>query len=367
MSTYSLTHLSDSALLSKLTDLVARDRATTAALLAHLAEVDARKLYLPAAYPSMFAYCVGELRMSEDAAAKRIQAARAARRFPAIFQAVADGRLHLTAVGLLAPHLTEHSADDLLVAAAHKSKSEIELLLAERFPRSDVLTWMAAPPSTSQHAPAHVEEPSRFDSERSDAGSPGPEVAPASSTPMMTPVPSRVQPLSAQSSAVQFTLSRNGQAKLQYAQELLGHQVPPGDIAAVFERALDALIPQLEKRKFAATEQPRPPRWRKASDSRHIPADVRRAVWKRDGGQCTFQSETGHRCPARRGLEFDHVQEFARGGEPTVSDIRLLCRAHNQHAAECSFGSEFMRHKRIATAAARSGSGGSSARRGGIG
>ena len=68
MPRYSLVHLADHVLVSELAAIVARDRETTATLLAHLAEVDARKLYLPAAYPSMFAYCVGELRLSEDAA-----------------------------------------------------------------------------------------------------------------------------------------------------------------------------------------------------------------------------------------------------------------------------------------------------------
>src|SRR3990172_7767413 len=106
VSTFSLAHLSDRTLLRDLASLVARDRATTARLLAHLAEVDARKLYLPAAYPSMFAYCVHELRLSEDAAYKRIQAARVARQFPAIFELLANGRLHLTAVLLLSPYLT---------------------------------------------------------------------------------------------------------------------------------------------------------------------------------------------------------------------------------------------------------------------
>jgi hypothetical protein len=143
VSRYSLSHLSDGTLVRDLQELVARDRATTAELLAHLAEVDARKLYLPAAYPSMYAYCVGELRLSEDAAYKRIQAARAARRFPALFEAVAQGRLHLAAVGLLAPYLTEASAEELLAAATHQSKAEIERRLAERFPRPDLMAWGA--------------------------------------------------------------------------------------------------------------------------------------------------------------------------------------------------------------------------------
>ena len=162
MKCYLLTHLSDAVLLRDLATLVARDRATTAELLAHIAEVDERKLYLPAAYPSMFAYCVGELRLSEDAAAKRIQAARIARRFPIVHDALAAGRLNLTSLGLLAPYLTEESAEGLFAAAADKPKAEIQRLLAERFPRPDVFGWMEAIPACSsassegEHAPAHV-------------------------------------------------------------------------------------------------------------------------------------------------------------------------------------------------------------------
>src|SRR5438128_8511786 len=135
VSKYALSHLSDRTLVRDLTALVARDRATTAELLAHLAEVDTRKLYLPAAYPSLRAWCVGELHMSEDSAHKRIRAARTARRFPAVFTAVAEGRLHLSGIALLARHLNEENASELLAAAAHKTRCEIEHLLAQRFPR----------------------------------------------------------------------------------------------------------------------------------------------------------------------------------------------------------------------------------------
>src|SRR5437867_2003251 len=96
----------------------------------------------------MFLYCVHELRLSEDAAYKRIQAARVARQFPAIFDAVAEGRLHLTGVGQLAPYLSPETADGLLEAAAHKTKSELEQLLAERFPRSEMLPMVQAIPTS---------------------------------------------------------------------------------------------------------------------------------------------------------------------------------------------------------------------------
>ena len=131
MNLRSLSHLSNQELLRDLAAIVARDRGTTAEMLAHIAEVDDRRLYAQEGFPSMFAYCVQVLHMSEDTAFKRIRAARTARQFPAIFEAVADGRLHLTAVVFLAPHLTSENADELLAAATHKTKAEIEWLLAE--------------------------------------------------------------------------------------------------------------------------------------------------------------------------------------------------------------------------------------------
>src|SRR5260370_34724922 len=103
---YSLSHVANDVLLRDLAKLVSQDRATTAALLAHVAEVDERRLYLRAAYASMFLYCVRELHMSEDTAFRRINVARTARQFPVIFQAIADGKLNLTSVLLLAPRLT---------------------------------------------------------------------------------------------------------------------------------------------------------------------------------------------------------------------------------------------------------------------
>jgi hypothetical protein len=155
MRTYSLSHLGDPELHRGLLAAVAQDHSTTAILLAYLAEFDARKLYLPAGYPSMYAYCVEELRLSEDAACNRIRAARLAQRFPALFEAVADGRLHLGAIGLLAPYLTPENADELLAAATHRTKAEIEALLAQRFPRSEAMGLVCALPASAPAVVGH--------------------------------------------------------------------------------------------------------------------------------------------------------------------------------------------------------------------
>src|SRR5512140_2691379 len=139
MLSYSLSHLANPVLLQNTRALAAQDRATLASLLAHLAEVDARQLYLPAGYSSMVAWCIGALKLSEDEAFRRIRAARAGRDFPDVFPLIADGRLTLTTVLLLAPHLTHHNADGLFVAAAGRTRGDVELLLAERFPRPDLV------------------------------------------------------------------------------------------------------------------------------------------------------------------------------------------------------------------------------------
>src|SRR5262249_39052326 len=98
------------------------------------------------------------------------------------------------------------------------------------------------------------------------------------------------------------------------------------------------------KRKFAVTERRR--RGRSSANPRHVPAEVRNAVWRRDGGRCTFVAQGGHRCGERRRLGFDHILPVARGGRAAVGHLRLRCRAHNQYEAERAFGAEFMARKR---------------------
>jgi hypothetical protein len=94
----------------------------------------------------------------------------------------------------------------------------------------------------------------------------------------------------------------------------------------------------------AATERPRASRG-VARGSRDIPARVKRAVWLRDGGRCAFVGKRGRRCKERGFLEFDHVEPHGVGGEPTVGNVRLRCRAHNGHAAVLYYGASRLRKR----------------------
>src|SRR5688572_28002491 len=123
----------------------ARDRTNTAEFLALIAEFDALRLYVPEGYASMHAFCIGEFRMCEESAFKRIQAARAGWRFPQLFDALAEGRLHLSAVFLLAPHLTTENVDELVAASTHRSKRAIRDLITHRFLAPAPILEFAAP------------------------------------------------------------------------------------------------------------------------------------------------------------------------------------------------------------------------------
>jgi len=362
MARRSLTTVPDHVLLRDLASLVARDRATVSEMLQHLGEVDDRRLHLPAGHASLYSYCVAELRMSEDTAYKRIQAARAARKFPGILDRLEDGRLHLTAVVMLAPHFTRENAAELLEAGSHKTKSELEHVLAELFPKDDVPTVVQViptPRAVESAAPGDSpEQPGLLLSKTATSHthelvpepvvpSPSPNGAPS---PVPLPqTPPRLVPLAPERYALQVTLVRATHDKLCRAQALLAQSVPAGDIAAVLDRALEVLIERLEKRRHAVTSKPGPKRGSKSP--RHIAADVRRTVNERDKSQCTFVSESGRRCSEKRFLEYDHVRPVARGGQATVANTRLRCRAHNQYEAERIYGAGFMREKRQAARA----------------
>jgi hypothetical protein len=320
----SLAHLSDQELLAQVTRLAAEERQATALLIAHLAELDARRLYLAEGYSSLFTYCTQALHLSEHAAYGRIEAARAARKFPVLLELLSEGSVTLTTVGLLAPHLTAENHQDLLERARYQSKRAVEELITGLCPQPPVAGVVRRLPA-APHRPA---PPMPLDA--TEAG-PSAPIAPH------TGQRATINPLAPQRYKVQFTASAETYEKLRLAQDLLRHQIPDGDLDQIVQRALTALLENLIRQKLAATENPRRGR-PTAPHSRHIPAEVKRAVWLRDGGRCAFEGAKGRRCRESGFLEFHHVKPYAAGGEATIDNIELRCRAHNGYGAELYFG-----------------------------
>src|SRR4051812_28202922 len=338
----SVSRLSDDQLAAQVVAAARDERHATARLVAALAEFDARRLYLGQGCASLFAYCTDVLHLSEAATCNRTEGARAAARFPMLLARLEDGALTLTAVRVLAPVLTQENCETLLAAAVHQSKREIEKIVAKVRPSPDVPTVIrklparrpAAPPSLSTAVGAHLQTHSPRDgfaelSQRTEGS------ATRLPSPPSAPTHAMIAPLSAERYKIQFTASRELHDKLRRAQDLLRHCVAHGDTAAIFERGLDLLLAQIEKRRLGAVERPRGARTSSAH-SRHIPAVVRREVSRRDQQRCAFVGAAGC-CQERAFLEFHHVRPYADGGPATVDNIQLRCRAHNQYEAALVF------------------------------
>jgi len=325
-----LDRMSDGELLRRTGELAARGRRVEAALIAHMAEVDKRKLYRDEACSSMFAYATERLRLSESQAYDRITVARASRRFPILLEMIEDGRLTLTAASKLGPHLTAENAEGLLGRAVHGTRRQVEALVAEVAPKPDA-------PSSIRRLP-EPRPPAPQPSDRVPPATParpvgGVEVRPAGPARVVESAPGRFR--------VQFTASAELEAKIGRARALLRHKIPSGDVAAIVEEAMTVLVGKLERARCAATDRPRKSQ-PVASESRDVPAPTVRAIWQRDEGRCTFVDPQGRRCEAREWLEIHHEVPFGRGGETSVDNLRLLCRSHNVFLAERDFGTRFI-------------------------
>lgn len=270
--------LADGALLEEATRLALTERCSTAQLIAAISEVDARGLYFQQGCSSIFTYCRRVLLLSEHAAYHRITAARIAQRYPTVLDRLADGALTLSNLTLVAPFLEPDNCETLLAQVAHKSKQEVQMLVAALRPQ------LASP----------------------------------------------------EFYRLQVSISREAWQQLKRLQDLLQPSIGDGDPSRIVERAFAVLLAQVEKRKMAKVEHPRPPN-EATPGSRHIPAAVRREVMERDGEQCAFVGAQG-RCTETRGLQLHHREPFAVGGPSTAANIELRCPAHNRYEAELFFG-----------------------------
>ncbi|HKO52386.1 MAG TPA: HNH endonuclease signature motif containing protein [Polyangiaceae bacterium] len=380
---YRLRSLSDNDLLAGLARVVERRNQITAEFLAHLAELDERQLFLDLGFSSLFEYCVEALGLCESTAGRHIAAARVCRNHPQVFGLVASGALHASGLSLLRKHLTRENARELFELCQRMSARKVEELLAARFPRPDVRDLVRRLPaqagltldveSASRKMPTEnlPHEPSLGLGQTSLEARPREPLA--ASAPAQGQKAGRLEPLSAGRYGVHFTADGEFRELLERVRGLAGHRLPSGDLMTLFKRGLEAYERELSKQRFALGRKPRRSRGAPSAPSasaapdlpkpdlsisepanpdphlnpnpnsnsksrRRYPAAVLRAVFLRDGKQCSYVSADGRRCSARRCLELDHVQPWAMGGEGTMENLRLRCRAHNQRYARQYFG-----------------------------
>ena len=303
----------DDQLEARIKVLASGERRALAVLLLHIAEFDRRRLYERAGFRTLWDYCVRELAYSESAALKRIVAARLLQRFPALLALIDEGAIHLSALVVLSPHLTQENHIALLERAKGMSKRELQFLAAGFSPRPD------APDILRRLGPA---------------GGPGPTI----------------EPLCADRALVRFTAGRAFLSLLERAREVLRHALPDGGLEGLLTEALERLLDARDPLRSIARRKRRAAAGRircsgnaEGPAKRRIPTPIRDEVFLRDEGRCTFVGSKGRRCEARGGLEVDHIIPWAMGGRSDdMANLRLLCREHNQSEARRIFGGAFV-------------------------
>ena len=306
----SLTEQSNENLFSKVKDLRGAEREITAELILYLNEIEQRRGYLEVGYPSLFMYCTKELGYSEGAAYRRSETAKALSTCPEIYQQLKSGAVTLCAISLISKVLTPENKLDVLAQVSGKTKLEVEAIAAR---------LGAVKPARKKSIVVHkvaVPEAPIFQSTQ----------------PITPPSPTKYEV----TYSVSVELSQDEMKLYQEAKELVG----PCSAKEVILRTLREFVSRRKKQvkpnkivKRTSTGEVKAPKVR----SRFIPIEVKREVRDNCGGQCSFVGTNGTRCPARHGLQFDHVQPFALGGGNDAGNLRLLCPAHNRLLAEQVF------------------------------
>ncbi|HYS79751.1 MAG TPA: HNH endonuclease signature motif containing protein, partial [Anaeromyxobacteraceae bacterium] len=317
-------------LTTRLAELLRREHAALADFLIALADFDRERRWLELGHTSLFYFLHRELGLSKGAAFYRKTAAELVQRYPEVIEPLRQGKLCITSVVELAKVITPRNRGEVVARFFHTSKREAKAVAAELrpvevAPHRDVVTVLqrAAPAkgvtglevATSQAMSDAVVQP---DEPGGDAPSP-PAPLPRSAIP--TRKPDEAEPLTADLRRFHTTVSKRFLAKLAAARDALSHSHPGAHTEAVLEAALDLLLAANDKKK-GLVKKPRPSPARPSASPRHIPAEVKRAVWTRDGKCCRRPLASGGVCGSTTRLELDHIVPVARGGASTIANLR---------------------------------------------
>ncbi len=360
--------------------LVSLQRRNDAALIAHLVELSRRNGHLELGYKSLFYYCVEFLRLGESSAWKRTQVAGVAGRFPQVLEQLAQGKVNLSVLSILAKHLTEENFDRLLKEAEGKTTREAKEIVVAFDPKPAAKPTIRKKPVRSRDCVEVTDDRAGM------AVSPSSEETgtPATRSARGTGTLEVAQP---EFYNFKFSAGKEFREKFERLAEVLGIVNAERNMPEIIERALDLALDKkdpkrkLERRrrreaaaarpstgsagvppasspeKVSMEEKTRPeetarretraaPPGAPASRphlSRYIPSSVRERVLERAGYQCEWTGSGGVGCSARTGLEIDHIKSYAKGGGRGEANLRVLCQAHNLFSATREFGDAFRR------------------------
>ena len=317
---------SDSELLALTKRLASEERRIGIEVLHHLREIDARKLFASLGFSSLFAYCTTELGYSEGGAYRRIAAMRLLRDVPEYEAKLESGEVSVATLSQVQSFLVQEKRQ---LGKTYSQKEKLELL-------------------------AQIDGKSSQQTERVLA-----TISPQGAR------EEKARVISADETEIRFTAGRELMEKIEHLKNLLGHKAETQCFAGLINELTDIAIRKLDPRAQAQKspqtqaqksknkmESMSEPTQSDRSESslplvevvnkkaaRYVSVLTRRIVWERDGGQCTFvDAKIGQRCVCRHALELEHIRPFAKGGDSSAENLKLLCPAHNQYAAVQAYG-----------------------------
>ena len=327
--------LSNDFLLNQTRALVSEERKLATRILWHLREIEDRRLFAERGYPSLFEMCIREFGYSEATAQRRISAMRLLRELPEIEKKLESGELKLGQVSQMQGFLRAEQREqgrtysteekrELIARVAGKSTRETERELVAISPQSAGIKERERAVSTSETEIRFIADEKllkklkrlqELAAHRLGAGTPYADLI--------------------------DWLADLGLAKLELESSRPGRQSSRKQDRPPQLQIQPVTLPQNSALVGDPTEhhvKPTVPVSRKTprSRSRYIPTAIKRKVWVRDQGCCTFvDSQSGRRCESRSFIQIDHVQPFALGGRSDdPSNLRLLCFQHNQLEAQ---------------------------------
>jgi 5-methylcytosine-specific restriction endonuclease McrA len=302
-----LRSLSDSQFHREMESAARAHQSATIAILHCINELHRRKSFLDLGYSSVFDYCRRKLQYSSSTAGRLIQAARCIRRHPDVLEILEKRELSVSTICLIEPILDEKNKRSVLERVRGASRRDVKRIVCDYRPplafRDRITPVRVASASGAENMVLVQYLASEafgilFNEVRDLRSGSGEERFGATCEAVFREYHERHSPLARQHRRG----TRNGSARLD------SHQWEGNDI----ER------------------------------TRHIPDEVRDAVFVRDHGQCTFAAPDGTRCLCTKGVQVDHIVPFAAGGTHDPSNLRLLCGAHNRRAAERALGLHVM-------------------------
>jgi hypothetical protein len=299
-----LKSISDSELRSNTKKLVKKETLIGIEVLWHLREIDARKSFATWGHSNLYVYCMKELKYSRGSAHRRIASMKLLREVPEIETKIESGDLNVSTISQAHSFFNQEERQLGKTYSAEKKKEILSELEGKSSDQTERLLKSKSPELKKRE---------------------------------------KKRALNATETEIRFTADQRLMEKLEKLKNLMGHKSNTQTYAGLFEELADLALKKLDPMKKPSVVPPTSPKSSTTGTTRYIPEKVKRAIWQRDQGKCSYvDPESGKRCDSQHSLQYEHIVPFGKGGKSTFDNLKLLCSAHNQLAAIQAYGFDKM-------------------------